>query len=181
MPETDDLAFLLGRVAVGDKRAMEALYTSVGPNLHRFIQTKLSDPHEAADVLQETMLEVWRRAGGFAGQSAVRTWIFAIARNKAVDRLRKATPTLAEPDETIPDGAPDPEAALEAVDNKAALFKCIAKLKEVQRSAIHLAYFRDIAYADIAEIENCSEGTVKSRIHHAKKLLLHCLSADGGR
>lgn len=176
MDKADNLAFLLGQVAVGDKKAMKAVYTSVGPDVHRFIQTRLRDPQEAADVLQETMLDVWRQAGAFEGRSSVRTWIFGIARNKAADRQRRKVMATAEPDETVPDDAPNPHSALEALQESAVLRECVEKLKDVQRAAIHLAFFRDLSYPEIAEIENCSLGTVKTRIYHAKRLLLHCVS-----
>lgn len=181
MTAPDNLAFLLGRIALGDKKAMRAMYMSLGPELHRFIQTRLSDPHEASDILQETMLEVWRQADAFEGRSSARTWIFSIARNKAIDRVRRRVPTIAEPDETVPDEAPDPYDTLAALDDGAALRTCVEQLTDVQRAVIHLAFFKDLPYSEIAEIEGCSVGTVKTRVHHAKKLLMHCLSSSVSR
>ncbi|MEM7693079.1 MAG: sigma-70 family RNA polymerase sigma factor [Pseudomonadota bacterium] len=181
MADNDTLTFLLGRIATGDKKAMKAVYTQLGPDLHRFICTRMRDPQEAADVLQETMLEVWRRAGTFEGRSAARTWIFGIARNKAADRARRAVHTGAEPDEDIPDDAPTPEAALAALQEGSALRACLEKLSPPQRAVIHLAFFQDVSYRAIAEIEDCALNTVKTRIFHAKKLLMHCLSKADGR
>lgn len=181
MAEPDNLAFLLGRIAVGDKRAMKALYDSVGPDLHRFIQTRLRDPHEAADALQETMLDVWRQAGHFEGRASARTWIYSIARNKAVDRVRKTNTVVAEPDETIPDDAPSPHMVVEALQDAQALRQCIGALSQAHRAAIQLAYFQDVPYPQIAEIENCSVGTIKTRVHHAKRLLMHCLTRAAGK
>lgn len=176
MSEPDALGFLLGRVAVGDKRAMKALYDAVGPDVHRFIQTRLRDPHEAADALQETMLDVWRHAARFEGRASARTWIFSIARNKAVDRLRKTSTLVAEPDETIADDTPSPHHVMEALEDAEALRGCIAGLSDAHRAAIQLAFFQDVPYPQIAEIENCSVGTIKTRVHHAKRLLMHCLT-----
>ncbi len=176
MSPPDDLTFLLGRVAAGDKRAMRAIYMSLGPQLHAFIQTRVKDAHEAADVLQETMLAVWQQADRFEGRSTPRTWIFGIARNKANDRLRRAGLPLAEPDESVPDETPDAQAAIIALEQGEALRHCIEMLKPVQRAAVHLAYFRDLSCAEIAQIEGCAVGTVKTRLHHARLLLLHCLS-----
>lgn len=181
MQDADPLAVLLGRIACGDTRAMRALYDGVGPAVHRFILTRLKDPHDAADVLQETMLEVWRAAARFEGRSSARTWIFGIARNKASERLRRAGPETAELDETIPDETPDAEAVIAALEDGANLRDCIDRLTPAQRSAVHLAYFADVALSEIAEMEGCSVGTVKSRLHHARKLLLHCLSRRARR
>lgn len=181
MSKPDDLPFLIGRIAAGDKRAMKAFYEAIGPDIHRFIQTRLRDPHEAADALQETMLDVWRQAERFEGRSSARTWVFAIARNKAVDRIRKAPTAVAEPDETIADDRPNPHDSIEALDDANALHRCMGTLSQVHRAAIHLAYFQDISYPQIAAIEACSVGTVKTRVFHAKRLLLHCLSHTGAR
>ena len=68
---------------------MKALYERHSDALYRFLRARLGDPFEAADVMQETFLEIWRAAGRFEGRSAARTWIFGIARNKAVDRMRR--------------------------------------------------------------------------------------------
>lgn len=179
MPPPDDLTALLGRVAAGDKAAMRAIYMSLGPQLHGFIQTRVNDVHEAADVLQETMLAVWQQAGRFEGRSAPRTWIFGIARNKANDRVRRSGPPLAEPDETVPDDTPDAQAAFIALEEGKALRECIERLRPAQRAAINLAYFQDLSCSEIAQIESCAVGTVKTRLHHARLLLLHCLSRKG--
>ena len=182
MPEGDHPAYLLGRIAEGDTAAMRALYESIGPDLYRFIQTKLGDASEAADVLQETMLDVWRQAGAYEGRARVRTWIFGIARNKAIDRWRRREVTTGgEPDETIPDEAPDAERAMAALQDGAALHTCIAGLSEAHRTAVELAYFQDLSYGEIAVIENCAVGTVKTRVHHAKRLLLRCLTMVAGQ
>ena len=181
MSEPVDLAFLLGRVAAGDKRAMKALYSAIGPDVYRFIQTRLRDPHEAADALQETMLEVWRQADRFEGRASARTWVFSIARNKAVDRLRKTSTPVAEPDESIADDTPSPHSVMEALEDADALRQCIAGLSEVHRAAIQLAYFQDLPYSQIAEAEDCSLGTVITRVHHAKRLLMHCLTRAATR
>ena len=182
MPDSDASADLLGRVAEGDAAAMRMLYDSIGPDLYRFIQTKVGDASEAADVLQETMLDVWRQAGAYEGRARVRTWIFGIARNKAIDRWRNLkAPIGGELDETIPDEAPDAERVMAALQDGAALRACVAGLSKAQRTAVELAYFQDLSYGEIAVIENCAVGTVKTRVHYAKLLLQRCLTKVDGR
>ena len=171
---------LLERVANGDRAAMRALYDIHADGVHRFVSSWLADPFDASDIVQETMLEVWRRAGSFAGRSAVKSWIFSIARNKAVDRNRKggrAVLTDSPPDQI--DEAPDPHAALEAVQNAERIRACMDKLSAPHRAAIHLAFFEDLSYAEIAEIEQCAVGTIKTRVHHAKAALMRCLARSG--
>jgi RNA polymerase sigma-70 factor (ECF subfamily) len=84
---------------------------------------------------------------------------------------------LAEPDEALPDeAAPDPEAVAAAASDAARVRGCIQGLSEAHRSAIHLAFYQELPYGDIAEIEGVPVGTIKTRILHAKRLLMHCLA-----
>ena len=176
MSPSDD-AGLVARVGAGDKAAMKLLYDAHSDALYHFIRTRLRDPFEAADVMQEVFLEVWRAAARFEGRAAVRTWIFGIARNKAIDRVRRgARLVLAEPDANLPDDAPNPEALAGAASDAARVRDCIGRLSDAHRSAIHLAFYRELTYGEIAEIEGVPVGTIKTRILHAKRLLMHCLA-----
>lgn len=172
---------LIRRVGAGDRAALKALYERHADALHRFLRYRLRDPFEAADVVQEVFLDIWRSAGRFEGRAAARTWIFGIARNKAVDRMRRGARevTAPEPDTDIADEAPDPEAAAVAASDAARLRACIARLSDSHRSAIHLAYYEELPYGEIATIEGVPVGTVKTRMMHARRLLMHCLA--GGR
>ena len=174
MDDTD----LLRRVGAGDRAALKALYERHSDALHRFVRYRLRDPFEAGDVVQEVFLEIWRSAVRFEGRAAPRTWIFGIARNKAVDRMRGGARevTLAEPGIEVADEAPDPEAVVAAASDAAQLRSCLAKLSDSHRSAIHLAYYEELPYGEIAAIEGVPVGTVKTRVMHAKRLLRHCLA-----
>ncbi len=176
----DDTTLIARIGSSGDKAAMKLLYERHHEPLYRFLNARLRDPFEASDVMQEAFLEVWRAAPRFEGRSSVRTWLFGIARNKAVDRMRRGSRVvLSEPDDTLPDDSPDPEAVAVAASDAARLRGCIGKLSDSHRSAIQLAYFQDLPYAEIAEIEGVPVGTVKTRILHAKRLLMHCLTRPG--
>lgn len=167
---------LLASVAGGDVASMKTLYQRHAEAVHRFVQTRLRDHFEVADIVHNTMLDVWRSAGRFQGRSSVRSWILSIARNKTVDLIRKQSRTeLAEPDENIPDDTPDPEAVLAAAQDATRVRDCVEKLPAQQKSAVHLAFFEEMTYGEIAEIANVPEGTIKTRIYHAKKLLMRCL------
>jgi len=174
MNDTD----LLRRVGAGDRAALKALYERYSDPLHKFVRYRMRDPFEAGDVVQEVFIEIWRSAGRFEGRSAPRTWIFGIARNKAADRMRRGAreDTASEPGAEIADEAPDPEALVAAASDAARLRACIAKLSDTHRSAIHLAYYEELPYGEIAAIDGVPVGTVKTRIMHAKRLLLHCLA-----
>jgi len=147
-----------------------------GPLFH-FVKNWLADAHEASDIVHETMLEVWRRAERFQGRSSLKSWIFSIARNKSIDKNRKSS-RMSYTDEVpdMADDVADPMEALEISQDAAALKACVANLSETHRRMIHLAFYADLTYKEIAEIEGCPVGTVKTRILHAKKLLMRDLA-----
>ncbi|WP_424934484.1 RNA polymerase sigma factor [Amaricoccus macauensis] len=169
-------ADLIRQVGAGDKLAMKALYERHSDALFHFLRFRLGDAHEAADVMQEAFLEVWRNAGRFEGRSSAKTWIFGIARNKAIDRMRRrGKMVLGEPDQTIPDDAPSPEKVMENASDVARVRACMEKLSDAHRTAVRMAFYEDMSYPEIAEAEAVPVGTIKTRVHHAKQLLKHCL------
>jgi RNA polymerase sigma-70 factor (ECF subfamily) len=166
----------LAAVAAGDRSALRRLYERYHPLLLRFIEASLKDPVEAADVAQETFISVWRQAGRFEARSSVKTWIFSIGRNKAVDRLRGAHRRQPLPERTeLPDPDADVAGLIEAASDARRVRDCVEKLSPAHRRAIQLAFYDDLNYAEISQIEQAAEGTIKTRIFHAKRLLRHCL------
>ncbi len=160
--------------------AMKTLYEAHADAVARFVRPRVRDAAEADDIVHDTMLSVWRGAAGFQGRSSVRSWILTLARNKTVDHIRKqARVTLAEADETQPDDAPDPETVIGAAQDAARVRACLDKLPERQRAAIHLAFYEEMTCAEVAAVEDVPEGTIKSRIFHAKQALMRCLSRNG--
>jgi RNA polymerase sigma factor, sigma-70 family len=167
---------LLTRITNGEQEAMKLLYNRYSGAVYQFAKSWLGDPHEASDIMHETMLNVWRNAARFEQRSSVKSWIFSIARNKAIDRNRKAVRlTYTEIDTEIPDDTPNAQDIVNAMQDAVQVRECISKLSDAHRSAIHLAFFEDLPYGEIAKIEGCPVGTVKTRILHAKKLLMRCV------
>lgn len=155
---------------------MKQLYELQSGPLFHFVKSWLANPHEASDIVHETMLEVWRRADRFQGRSSLKSWIFSIARNKSIDKNRKLS-RLSYTDEMpdTPDEDINPMEALAASQEIDTLKSCVANLSETHRRMIHLAFYEDLSYREISEIEDCPIGTVKTRILHAKKLLMRDL------
>ncbi|WP_138468830.1 RNA polymerase sigma factor [Poseidonocella sp. HB161398] len=176
MQGQEDDQLLLQAVARGEKAAMHALYQRHHDALYAFLRGRCEDEATAMDALQDAMMEVWRNAGRFSGKSSVRTWIFAIARNRLADRLRRGG-RLSYVDEVpeTADTAPDAAAVMEASQDALRLRACLAGLKAAQRAVIRLAFYEELPYGEIAEIEGIPVGTVKTRIFHAKQALMHCL------
>lgn len=172
----DPLAPLLPRIAQGDKQALAALYRALERPVFRFLQSKLNDPFQSADILHDVFMEVWRSAGRFEGRSKVQTWVFGIAYRKAIDHFRAAgRHDLTDEVPDTADDAPDPEACLAAGQEAAHVRHCLTTLKDDHRTVITLAFYEDMAYGEIAKVADIPEGTVKTRIFHAKQLLLRCL------
>lgn len=168
---------LLAQVAAGDMNAMAAIYKRHSEAVHRFVSTRLRDTFEVSDIVHNTMLDVWRSAGRFEGRANARSWILSIARNKTVDLIRKQSRTdVTEPDPELPDDAPNVEAVISASQDAERVRQCVGELASTQRTAVHLAFFEELTYSEIAAIEDVPEGTIKTRIFHAKKLLMRCLS-----
>ena len=174
--ENERLAALLVLVSEGDKAAFSELYRTLEKPLYGFICRKLNDLAEAHDVVNETFLEVWRRAGTFEGRSAVKSWVYAIGYRKAVDVIRKTARTVVSDDiPEVVDTNADAEACMLAAQSSEHVRYCVDRLKEDHAVAIRLTFFDDLSYREIAEITDSPEGTVKTRVFHAKKALLRCL------
>ena len=171
-----DLKALIQRMAQRDMAAFEAFYRALEKPLFRFLASRLNDPFACADLLHEVFLDVWNGAGRFEGRSTVKSWVFGIAYRKVMDHFRKQGRFTADAD--MPeqeDDSPDALTCLAAAEDAAHLHACLDGLKPDHRAAIELTFFQDMGYRDIAEVLDVAEGTVKTRVFHAKKLLMHCL------
>jgi len=150
--------------------AFRTLYERYSERTLRYVFTLLRNRHLAEEVVQDTMVAVWKSAAKFAGRSKVSTWIFGIARNKALDLLRKE-----KRGERIPDTplvSPDPSAGIQREQRvKAAL----ETLSEDHREVVFLTFYEQLSYAEISGLLGVPEGTVKSRMFHAKRKLAEAL------
>ena len=172
----DPHAQLLTKIGAGDRQALAQLYRALEKPVFRFILSRLNDPFESADILHDVFIEVWHSASRFEGRSKVQTWIFGIAYRKVIDQHRRRGRVHVTDDipDSIDDSA-DAEACMVAGQEADHVRHCLGTLGEDHRSTITLAFYQDMAYAEIAEVTGVPEGTVKTRVFHAKKLLLHCL------
>lgn len=168
---------LIERIAQGDRVAFSEFYTSFERALYGFVRRRLNDPFESADILHDVFIEVWRGAERFEGRSTVKSWVFGIAYRKIMDSHRRTgklsyTGQLPETESEEVDA----ETCVLAAQESAHVHACIETLKEDHRSAIELAFFADMTYKEISAATDVPEGTVKTRIYHARRLLMHCLS-----
>jgi RNA polymerase sigma-70 factor (ECF subfamily) len=172
-------ALLVRRVAAGESRAFEELYRIYHPRLTRFLINILRRPHLVEEVLDDTMMVVWRRPDSFNGSSKVSTWVFAIAYRtalKALSRLDEAQEDLeAEQRPSLESG---PEQALSERQVQKLLLDAMDKLSSDHRVVVDLTYYHEAGYREIAEIVNCPVGTVKTRMFHARQKLKDILDGQ---
>src|SRR4029079_19263641 len=126
MQTTSDEA-LIGRIAAGDKLAMQVLFARHHVRVYRFVLRLVKDQSAAEDLISEVFLDVWRQAGRFEARSAVSTWLLAIARFKALSALRRRPDEELDEEaaEAIEDPTATPEVSLEKKDKSAAIRKCL--------------------------------------------------------
>jgi RNA polymerase sigma factor (sigma-70 family) len=172
---------LLVRVADGDTAALTALYRRYGGRLFAFLQRYAGDPMVAEEILQDTLLAVWRSAPRYAGRSGVRTWLFGIARRQAHNRLRVKEPQRLPLDGLADWADPAPGPADWAIANAqgAAIADAFDVLAPQHREVLALAFAARIPHAEIAEVLGVPVGTVKSRLHHARAALARSLADRG--
>lgn len=160
---------------------MEEFYGMYEKDVYAFARARLDDPHAAADVVNEVMLVVWRTADRFKGGSKVRTWLLGIANNKVLDALRRrGRRPHEELDERLADDSSEAgERVVVAAQNSRSVKTCLKGLSDQHRQVVHLAFFEDLSYGEIAQIIGRPAGTVKTRMYHARISLKRCLERMG--
>ena len=164
---------LLAAVAENqDRAAFHTLFQYFAPRIKAYMHRQGTDPGMAEEVVQETMVNVWRKAAQFdPTRASVATWIFTIARNLRIDLIRKAK--RPEPDVNDPALVPDPEPLgheVIALKRQASrLNRAVAALPPEQLAVLQLAFYEDKAHAQVADELGIPLGTVKSRIRLAFK------------
>lgn len=178
--EPADAATLLRRIAHGDSTALERFYDEHHTRVYAFALSRLRNAADAADILNEVMLEVWRHAGRFEGRSRPLTWVLGIAHHKVIDLLRRRKDTFTDvSDMDIPDDIPTAADIMAGVEDAERVRRCIESLSDAHRQAVHLAFYHDLSYTEISELAGCPIGTVKTRMLHARRLLKRCLGGAG--
>jgi RNA polymerase sigma-70 factor (ECF subfamily) len=180
MQSTSD-EVLIGRIANGDRLAMQVLYARHHVRVFRFVIRLVRDESTAEDLISEVFLDVWRQAGRFEGRSSVSTWMLAIARFKALSALRRRPDEEFDEDNaaTLPDQSDDPATTLEKKDKSALIQKCLAGLSAQHREIVDLVYYHDKSVEEVAAIVGIPENTVKTRMFYARKKLAELLRAAG--
>lgn len=198
--EAEDAA-IVRRVLAGDEGAYGLLVERYGRRLFWSCLRLLGDPDEAEDVVQESFVRAYQHLAEYDPARRFYTWIFAIARNRCLNLLRRrktwgfrridpggeahdeaaaaaSPPSAAGPELVSPD---DAAAGVEGRELADALAACLATLPEEQRECFDLRHGEEFAYAEIAAVVGVPVGTVMSRLARAREKMRACLEAKGVR
>lgn len=167
-PSDEDL---LARIGAGDRLAFELLFGRYAPRVKSYLMRLGAAAAAAEDLAQDAMISVWRRAGSYdAARAKPSTWVFVIARNAWIDRLRRekvelayrsVNPSVEESQEEAPD------VATARRDEESRVADALAALSEEQRQVVRLSFFEDRPHSEIATRLSLPLGTVKSRLRLA--------------
>lgn len=174
-------AHLMVRVASGDEGALRALYAAYGHRMLAFALRLTGDQAVAEEVLQDSLMAVWRGARGYRGDSHVLTWLLGIVHHQALNAVRRKRLPLAaleEAAETVED-APSLEDCAQASDRRRTISSALKGLSADHRAVLDLAFFHGLGLAEIAKVSRCPLGTVKSRLSYAKAHLRRALEGAG--
>lgn len=187
---------LLAKIAARDGQAFETLAARYRDALRRYLIGMARQPDVADDLLQETLLRVWTRAEQWDGRGTVKAWLFRAATNLALNDLRnrkRRREQSLEPGDTdsaddappapawmLDTATPTPEQCALQSEEAHRLRRLVAGLPETRRDMLRLVYEEDMELRDVAGLLDIPEGTVKSRLYHARKYLSRCWNAEQG-
>ncbi len=162
------------RAQRGDRAAFGELVRRHQDRIYRYLVRLTGSREEALELAQETFLRAWQALPEWRPQAQLRTWLFRIASNAAMDVLRRRK--LVEFSQFTPEldaasGEPGPELRLESRQSLAELEKALARIPPDQRQALLLREVEGLSYAEIGEATGANEGTVKSRLARAREAL----------
>jgi len=169
---------LVRLVASGDRLAFDHLFRAYRPRLERFLSQLTRAPQLLDELIDDTMMVVWRRAGTFNYSSRVSTWIFAIAHRHALKALRPPPAQGSQVEEASAAGDNQPERSLIDKQQRDLVRTALATLSPEQRMVVELTYYHGCAYREIAQIVGCPVDTVKTRMFHARRKLRLALQAQ---
>jgi RNA polymerase sigma-70 factor (ECF subfamily) len=154
--------------------AYEVLVRRHRDRIYRIALRMLGDRHDAEDIAQDVMIQVWTALAGFTGASLFTTWLYRIVVNRCLNQLRRRRWTR-----PVLDGDPQPVAGAEdtviARQRAGAAMEAIAALPSDQRAVIVLHQLEGLSYREVAAVVNISEDAVRGRLHRARLNLLESL------
>lgn len=175
----DDIAGMILRVALRDRKAFDLLYDATSAKLFGTCLRVLKNRAEAEEAVQEVFVKIWLKADRFSvtGQSPM-SWLIAIARNQAIDRLRARREISGGMDDAameVRDPSPGPEAHAVAAGVRRQLNECLAELEAARADAVRSAYLDGDSYAVLAARHDVPLNTMRTWLRRSLMRLKECL------
>lgn len=169
-------SWLVGKAQHGDLDAYEVLVRRHRSRIYRIALRMLGDPHDAEDVAQDVVIQLWTALTGFAGDSSFTTWLYRIVVNRCLNlvRRRRTTRPILDTDTRPAPGADDEAIARQRT---AATAAAVASLPPDLRAVFVLQQIEGLTYQEVATILNLPEPTVRGRLHRARRLMLTSLAS----
>jgi RNA polymerase sigma-70 factor (ECF subfamily) len=174
----DKIAKLIMRVGIKDRAAFDELYRLTSAKLFGVCLRILNDRAEAEEALQEVFVKIWGKADRFAAcELSPITWLAAVARHHAIDRIRARRAATVELDQAfdLADPAPGPEAMAVASGRKQQIERCLGELEEARAAAVKEAYLNGLSYAELASRHGVPLNTMRTWLRRSLMKLRECL------
>jgi RNA polymerase sigma-70 factor (ECF subfamily) len=178
--DNDEVLRLLGRIGQADEAAFRELYRAFSRRLYAYVLRQLGDPAQAEEIVSDTLYEVWKAPARFRGDAQFSTWLIGIARNKVLMAFRGRKPDSKHEDldvvvETVASEDASAFDILAQQQRREGVRHCMDKLSDEHRECVHLVFYEGLSLAEVAQVQTCPEGTVKTRLFHARQKLKNCL------
>ncbi len=164
-----------------DRNAFAELFDHFAPRLKGYLMQQGADDGSAEEIVQDVMVTLWRKAELFdPSKSSASTWLYRIARNRRIDRIRRQKTSELDPEEPAlrPSEVPDVSVEMDARKRDERVRAALAALSEEQVEVVRLAFFSGLSHSEISDRTGLPLGTVKSRIRLAFGRLRNVLEAD---
>ena len=165
----------------GDHSAFQRLVEQYQSPVYNLAYRMLSNAHDAEDAAQEIFLRVYTKLTMYDQSRKFSTWLFSVASNYCIDRIRRRRPVMPLDDMAfaLPSKDDGPERSALRGELKEVVQRALAKLPDHYRMVAILRYWNDLSYQEIVEITGLSESAVKTRLHRARKMVADALEAQG--
>lgn len=173
-----DITKLIIRISVKDREAFDLLYQQTNAKLFGVCLRVLKDRAEAEDALQDVFVKIWAKADRYSvSDLSPISWLVAVARNHAIDRIRARRQPLADIDAAfeLADPKPGPEALAVSGDENALMYRCLDELDPERAQAVEGAYLSGETYAELAERHRVPLNTMRTWLRRSLLKLRECL------
>lgn len=165
------------RILCGERSGLKDIYEEYGRLICGTVMNVVKSPHDAEDVTSDFFIRLWSIADTYAGGKGHRRWLTVIARNMAIDFLRRKSRELPtdDDDESCLNETPSGEKLEESITEKVSLSEALNILEDTEREIIHLKFAAELTFAEIAKILKKPQGTVSWKYRKAIEKLRRCI------